>query len=64
MKKVTMLVPDTMIYVDEVKDKNFKDQVNTDKQNIELALTTNDYHINYYFPEGSIKVISIEECKE
>ena len=59
MKKVTMLVPDKMIYVDKVQNI-----VNVDTRTIELALTTNDYHINYYFPEGSIQVISVEEYKD
>jgi hypothetical protein len=60
MKKIIMIVPDTMIHV----DKNHNENVNVDSRTIKLALTLNDYHANYLFPEGSIQVISVEEYKE
>lgn len=64
MKKVTILVPDTIICVDGASDSIHHENVNVDTNIIELALTTNDYHNNYYFPEGSITVVSVEEYKD
>jgi hypothetical protein len=60
VKIIKMIVPDTMIHV----DKNHNENVNVDTRTIELALTLNDYHANYFFPENSIQVISVEEYKD
>lgn len=61
MEKIAMLVPDSIICVYGTSNAVRHDNINVDAKTVELALTSNDYHSNYYFPEGSIQVIAVEK---
>ena len=63
MKKVTLLVPDEMVYIKGTGHASIKSTVPITSDNLIKALTYDDYHMNYYFEgEKDIRVVSIENC--
>ncbi len=64
MKKVTLIVPDEIIHVIGTTSSSRQKKIMTDRKNIVQALETNDYHDNYYFPIGSVKVESVRQIKK
>ena len=50
MKKVTILVPDKILYVSGTSISSETKEVETNQERVIEALEANDYHVNYYFP--------------
>ncbi len=64
MKKVTLLLPDKMIYVKGSFGNSIKTEVDITEKNIIKALTMDDYHMNYFFKdESQITVLKVEEVE-
>lgn len=61
MKKVTIIVPDKILYVLGTSISSETKEVETNHERIIEALESNDYHVNYYFPGGTVEVESIED---
>jgi len=61
MKRVTIIVPDKILYVSGTSISSETKEVETSRENITEALESNDYHVNYYFPSGTVKVESVED---
>ena len=61
MKKVTIIVPDKILYVLGTSISSETKKVETNHERIIEALEANDYHVNYYFPGGSVRVESVED---
>ncbi len=65
MKIVRLLVPDSITRVSGSSTFTRSRRVRVDAESILKALTTNDYHENWYFPDpGSVKVLSVEDSPE
>jgi len=60
MKKVTLLLPDKILYTIGTSNGPQTKALGTDRENIIEALEGNDYHVNYYFPNGSVEVVSVQ----
>ena len=60
MKKVTIVVPDRILYVSGTSMRSETKEVETSRESVTETLEANDSHVNYYFPNGSVKVESIE----
>ncbi|MDM7992078.1 MAG: hypothetical protein QUS11_02070 [Candidatus Fermentibacter sp.] len=64
-KFVQILVPETMTHVGGSSLESRTRTVKVDERSMVKALTTNDYHDNWYFPDpDSVKVLSVEDCLE
>lgn len=64
-KHVLILVPKTMTRVSGSSSSTRAREVGVDSVSILKALTTNDYHDNWYFPDPeSVKVLSVEDSPE
>ena len=61
MKKVTIIVPDKILYVLGTSISSETKEVETNRESITEALEANDYHVNYYFPGGSVRIESVED---
>ncbi len=64
MKRVTLLLPDKLISVGGSSRWTCREELPTTPENVIKALTSNDYHLNYYFAERSVAVQSIEDIQE
>lgn len=65
MKRVTIVVPDTMTHTWGGHMHSDSEEVEVDKASILLSLVTDDYHINWYFHNPkSIFIESIEDIQE
>jgi len=65
MKIVRLMVPDSITRVSGGSNYTRSRQVEVDSESILKALTTNDYHDNWYFPDPeSVKVLSVEDSPE
>lgn len=61
MKLVTMIVPDTMTRTLGGSRGMYSREVGVDAETILNALTANDYHENWFFPDPtSVTIMSIE----
>jgi len=61
MKKVTMLVPDTIIKTSKGRDRMIKENCPLTSELLEKALQMNrDYHEETYFDQG-VEILSIED---
>lgn len=61
MKKVTIVIPEKILHVSGTNISSETKEVETTRENITEALEANDYHVNYYFPGGTVKVESVED---
>jgi hypothetical protein len=61
MKKVTLIVPDKILYTISTSSTSETKAVKKDREYIIEALEGNDYHVNYYFPSRSVEVLSVED---
>ena len=64
MKKVTLLLPDKLISVGGSSRWTCKEDLPTTPENVIKALTSNDYHLNFYYAEKSLEVLSIADVEE
>ena len=65
MKIVRLMVPDSITRISGGSNYTRSRQVEVDAESILKALTTNDYHENWFFPDPeSVKVLSIEDSPE
>lgn len=64
MKKVTLLIPDNVICTGGTSHYSETKLLEVTSDAFVKALTTNDYHINYYFPPNSVQVLSIENVED
>ena len=64
MKKVTLLLPDEVIAVGGNSRWSCSEALPTNRENVIKALTSNDYHLNHYFVDNEIEVLSIEDVRE
>jgi hypothetical protein len=60
MKKVTVIVPDKILYTIGTSSTSETRALETNRENMIEALECNDYHVNYYFPNGSVEVVAVE----
>jgi len=61
MKKVTVIVPDKILYTIGTSSSSETKALETKRENIIEALEGNDYHVNYYFRNGSVEVVAVED---
>ena len=61
MKKVTVIVPDKILYTIGTSTTSETKTLDTNRDNIIEALEGNDYHVNYYFPNRSIEVAAVDD---
>ena len=61
MKKVTLILPDKILYTIGTSSTSETKALETNRENIIEALEGNDYHINYYFPNGSVEVVAVAD---
>ncbi|MEI6125140.1 MAG: hypothetical protein WCQ99_01170 [Pseudomonadota bacterium] len=59
MKQIMMLVPDTITRVFSSTASSGAKEIEVTPEVIIQALTCNDYHESYFFPENSIQILSI-----
>lgn len=65
MKRITILVPNTMTYTWGGHRHTDSEAVKVDMATILLALVTDDYHTNWYFHNPkSIVIEAIEDIRE
>ncbi len=64
MKKVTLLLPDEVISVGGNSRWSCTEALPTNRENVIKALTSNDYHLNHYFADNGVEVLSIEDVRE
>ncbi len=62
MKRVVILVPDEMTEVRSKSDWSLCNSVPVNKETIVYALSTNDYHANWFF--GNPESIVVEEITD
>ena len=61
MKKITLIVPDTITRILGSPRGSMQDEIEISPENLVLLLTFKaDYHEDYGFPPDQIKVVSIE----
>ena len=60
MKKVTLILPDKILYTIGTSTSSEVRELETDHKNMTEALECNDYHISYYYPNGSVEVVAVE----
>jgi len=62
MKKVILLLPDTMTYVRGSRTSKLSAPKDTNEENVTKALTINDYHMNYFYENAQeVKVLEISD---
>ena len=61
MKKVTVILPDKILYTIGTSTSSEVRELETDHKNIIEALECNDYHISYHYPNGSVQVVAVED---
>jgi hypothetical protein len=64
MKKVTLILPDTITLMRGSGRASEKVELDTNQENLISALTCDDYHLTYFYEKPEeIKVVSVEVLK-
>jgi len=64
MKRVTILVPDTMARISGGSDWSQTSEIEVTAYAIRQSLELNEYHNRYRFEEGAVQVVSIEDVPD